>query len=76
MVCIAAGNQALDKTHKVKQNSFLIGFFTIKKPDTFLSDYLADLKLHSTKQILSKIVPSGIWTHNFLITSLMLYWLC
>ena len=26
-----------------------VGFFTIKKSDTFLSDYLTDLKLHSTK---------------------------
>ena len=26
-----------------------IGFFTIRKSDTFLSDYLTDLKLHSTK---------------------------
>ena len=28
-------------------------FFTIRKSDTFLSDYLTDLKLHRTKQILS-----------------------
>ena len=28
--------------------------------DPFLSDYQTDLKLHSTKYILSKIVASGV----------------
>ena len=48
------------------------GFFTIRKSDTFLSDYLTDLKLHSTKKISSKIVPNGVWTHDILIISLIL----
>ena len=38
----------------------------------FVSDYLTDLKLHRTKYIWSKIAPSGIWTHNLQIISLML----
>ena len=33
--------------------------FTIRKSDTFLSDYLTDLKLHRPKNILSKIGPAG-----------------
>ena len=37
-----------------------IEFFTIGLSDAFLSDYLTDRKLHSTKQILSKIGPSGV----------------
>ena len=36
----------------------LIGFFTIGLSDAFLSDYLTDLKLHSTKKFLSKIVTT------------------
>ena len=39
----------------------------------FLSDYLTDLKLHRTKSISSKIAPSGVWTHNLRIISLILY---
>ena len=37
----------------------------------FLSDYLTDSKLHR-KKISSKIAPSGIWTHNLWIITLML----
>ena len=35
-------------------------FFTIGQSDAFLSDYLTDLKLNSTKKKLSKIVPSVV----------------
>ena len=35
-------------------------------------DYLTDLKLHRTKYISSKISPSGAWTHNHRIITLML----
>ena len=45
-----------------------IGFFTIRKSDAFLSDYLTDLKLHNTKKIV-KNCPSGVWTHNPRITT-------
>ena len=38
-----------------------------------LSVYLTDLKLHKTKYILSKIAPSGVWTRNLWIISVMLY---
>ena len=37
-----------------------VGFFTIRKSDAFLSDYLTALKLHSTKSILSKMAPSVV----------------
>ena len=51
----------------------LFEFFTIGLSDAFLSDYLTVLKLHSTKQISSKIVPSGVLTHNLQIISPVLY---
>ena len=47
----------------------LSGFFTIRKSDTFRSDYLTDLKLYRTKYILSNITISVFG----LITTLMLY---
>ena len=49
--------------------SWTFGFFTIKKSDAFLSEYLTDLKLHRTKIFCQKLPPvgfepttSGSWT--------------
>ena len=53
-----------------------IMFFTIKKPDAFLSEYLTDLSYTEQNNFFSKITPCGVWTHNLQIISLMLCPLC
>ena len=50
-----------------------IEFFTLGFSDAFLSEYLADLRLHRAKKISSKSALSGVWTHDLLIISLMLW---
>ena len=50
------------EAHGPKKTTFW--FFTIRKSDAFLSDYLTDLKLHRTKYILSKIAASGVWAQK------------